>query len=427
MEALLAQKDARIAALEAEVARLTALLGEDDARHCVVESSSTSHDVHVDACRSSALAMVAASRAPAQNVLAKEVLQHLLVFPWLGRRERSAFAMASARAAAMRRSDSDEKEESPPRLPLSGGDAEGNELVERLRMVVNGGEVSTSALWSLLGEVHRARRCAGEGGPAANVASNEQQQQQQQQYSGRVGGGGREDTAATATETRGTTTWQRQRRKKTKQQGSHRDETSALLCAAVPVSCSSDDDEGARSFGTHAAAVTGKMLQDAKAATTRGGRLERELIERRFALTRLDGQGEGGGVSVADLVAHNRWLAAEEAKLLREKDSVAQLSGGSAGSKLLRTSSSARAALSSHDIDRIMAAHERFNAKLRFFRAEKQWFHRSPSFCEARAHVLAHFSPVGKSQVWMPNEEEEPVDFVSLLARMKTEEMMEKL
>ena len=116
MEALLAQKDARIAALEAEVARLTALLGEDDARHCVVESSSTSHDVHVDACRSSALAMVAASRAPAQNVLAKEVLQHLLVFPWLGRRERSAFAMASARAAAMRRSDSDEKEESPPRL-----------------------------------------------------------------------------------------------------------------------------------------------------------------------------------------------------------------------------------------------------------------------------------------------------------------------
>jgi hypothetical protein len=427
----LLRKDRRIANLEAEVVRLSTRLSSS-----AVAPGPTASERQAETMRRSISRSALAGITRGCDV--EHVLQHLLVLPWLGRSERAAFAMASA-VSAMRNGErcvGAEEKRAGNEPATEVGSTECRELEDRLRALVESGDISTPALWSLLGEAQRARRSFVHDAPLTQLGESN--------HGGGYGGGGggnEEDgaspedsagsgAAATGGPPGGSTKRRRKRRRKRKKATARLAAEGGMrpgeLRGAPPPSA-------AREFGRYAPAVTRDALAYAAAARTRG-RLERELVERRLALTRLGGASgcKGGGLSLTDLAAHNKWLLGEEAKLQAERDTLvaASSAGGGGGGGAVERSAGGRRRIASA-LGRNMAAQERFNTKLSLFRAEAEWFRTSPAFARAQAHVRSHYSPVGASQTWLANTpgeggagagEREVEDFEAMLARLKAED-----
>ena len=402
----LQRKDRRIAVLEAEVVRLSARLTGN-----TLVPDSTASERQAETMRQSIARSALAGITRGDDV--KQVLQHLLVLPWLGRSERAAFAMASA-VSAMR---NDERGVSAGKMravdepATETVSAECGKLEDRLRALVDSGDISTPALWSLLDEAQNARRRFVRDAPLAQLGDSSDHEDGHSGGSGHEAGVGspeaiaRSGAAATAGVPPGESATKRRRKRRRKRKKA----TAQLATEGGALSGEmrrAAQPSAAREFGRHAPAVTPGALAFAAAARARG-RLERELVERRFALTRLDGAAscESGGVSLAALAAHNKWLHGEEAKLQAERDALVAASsggdGGGGGAATGRSAGGRRRVTSA--LDRSMAAEERFNTKVSLFRAEAEWFRTSPAFARAQAHVRSHYSPVGASQTWLAN------------------------
>ena len=151
------------------------------------------------------------------------------------------------------------------------------------------------------------------------------------------------------------------------------------------------------------------------------GNLQRELRERKLLMLAKD---RAKTLSLQDVSEHNIFLSSVREKLNQRKETLTKRARLT--SLLLNKTRDARRAQGlQKDMERIKVAEKNFNEDIAAFNAELLWFHATPSFQKAQAHVAENWVNIGKGDMYVQRQEieqDEETSFEDMLQQMKLEQ-----
>jgi hypothetical protein len=174
----------------------------------------------------------------------------------------------------------------------------------------------------------------------------------------------------------------------------------------------------ARSRGKH----TGySQLEEMGLFSDTKGNLQRELRERKLLMLAKD---RAKTLSLQDVSEHNIFLSTVREKLNQRKETLTKRARLTTV-LLNKTRDSRRAQALHQDMQRIKVAEKNFNEDIAAFNAELMWFHATPSFQKAQAHVAENWVNIGKGDLYVQRQEiekDEETSFEDMLQQMKLEQ-----